>query len=286
MSQLKSALKSQPPHQLNGARILVVDDNHASRLVAKAILEREACLVTLAQNGLTSVHVADQKDFDLILMDIQMPDISGVEAARRIKKKSHRNAKTPIIALTAYSDSDIQIQARDAGIVETLTKPLRVGQMKSALSRVNAKDVPQKIEHKLSDQSEAATSNNIIIPSKGEALNLHIITPLLETASPAMFETLYKRFNGSAQAFLMTIDENMQYALQDDSAALGSLRRAAHALKGAASSVGFVKLSAQAARVQNANQSELIEVCRPLKSLLAEANAALKQKLNSPKADL
>jgi CheY-like chemotaxis protein/HPt (histidine-containing phosphotransfer) domain-containing protein len=281
MTNSAPLIKTKSAHQLSGAQILVVDDNHASRLVAKAILEREGCVVSLANNGLSSVTLATHNSFDLILMDIQMPDISGMEATRRIKTQSKSNAATPIIALTAYSDKEIQDEAHKVGIVETLTKPLRVGQMQSALSR-------------LQGQSESSTTPaaplKLVSPPRLndiETLNISIIKPLAETASPEMLAKLYERFNHSADSFLRTIEESEKGLDKNDANAdaLGELRKAAHALKGAASSVGFAKLSAQAARIQNANINELVTAYMPLRDLVDEANTELATYLARPKAD-
>lgn len=281
MTNSASLIKTKSAHQLSGAQILVVDDNHASRLVAKAILEREGCVVSLANNGLSSVTLATHNSFDLILMDIQMPDISGMEATRRIKTQSKSNAATPIIALTAYSDKEIQNEAHKVGIVETLTKPLRVGQIQSALNRLHG---PRKLISENKPLKLVTTPNLNDV----EILNMSIVKPLAGTAPVEMLAKLYERFNISAKSFLLTIEESARCIDENetDTEALEKLRKAAHALKGAASSVGFAKLSAQAARVQNANINELVMAYMALRDLLSEANTELATYLARPKPAL
>jgi len=204
-----------------------------------------------------------------------------MEATRRIKAHSKQNAATPIIALTAYSDRDIQNDARDVGIIETLTKPLRVGQIQSALNRLHGQSEPI---------SSPPVPLKLVTPpglNDTETLNMSIIKPLAETASPEMFAKLYERFNQSANSFWLTIEESAKDLNQNEANtyALSELRKAAHALKGAASSVGFAKLSAQAARVQNANINELTTTYMALGDLVDEANTELATYLARPKAD-
>ncbi len=83
------------------AHVLVVEDNPVNRKLARAMLERLGCRVTLAENGSEGVALAHQQPYDLIIMDCQMPVLDGFEAARRIRAQGGPSAQAPILAVTA-----------------------------------------------------------------------------------------------------------------------------------------------------------------------------------------
>lgn len=109
---------------LNGIRVLLVDDDSVNRLLAKTILKGFGCKVVLATGGADAIKKSQTAGYDLILLDIMMPDINGVEVARRIRK-GKKNATTRIIAVTAAFMKDDMDGYFDAGIDDYLVKPFR-----------------------------------------------------------------------------------------------------------------------------------------------------------------
>ena len=117
-----------------GRKVLLVEDNEINRLVAREMLRAIGCIVEEATDGIEGVEHAEQKRFDLVLMDISMPRLDGVSAARQIRDGSGPNRRTPIVALTAHTlPEDIQ-QFRDAGFSDVLIKPLSRGQVADVLA--------------------------------------------------------------------------------------------------------------------------------------------------------
>jgi PAS domain S-box-containing protein len=108
---------------LQGLKILVVEDNATNRLVARRILEQLGAKVETAEDGLDGVTTA-ARGFDLILMDVQMPGIDGLEAARRIRNLPGPAALTPIIALTANVLSHQRAAYLAAGMNGVAAKPI------------------------------------------------------------------------------------------------------------------------------------------------------------------
>ena len=108
---------------LQGLKILVVEDNATNRLVARRILEQLGASVETAEDGLDGVTCA-ARGFDLILMDVQMPGIDGLEAARRIRALPGPAATTPIIALTANVMSHQRAAYLAAGMDGVAAKPI------------------------------------------------------------------------------------------------------------------------------------------------------------------
>lgn len=121
--------------QFEHRHILVVDDNAINQKVARLALEKLSCSVVVANNGLEAVECAQSERFDLILMDVRMPKMDGLEATRRIKAMLGPNHQTPIVALTANAFAEDVSSCLRAGMVDHLAKPLNFKQVRKTLLR-------------------------------------------------------------------------------------------------------------------------------------------------------
>ena len=108
---------------INGLRILLVEDNLANQLVAIAYLTRAGHAVEKAGSGVEAIELFYAKDFDLVLMDIQMPSVDGLECARMIRT-GPRKANVPIIALTANALHRDRQKCLEAGMNGYFAKPI------------------------------------------------------------------------------------------------------------------------------------------------------------------
>lgn len=106
---------------LNGIHALVVDDTHDNRIILKVMLENSGAKVTLAENGEEAVNLALKAPFDVILMDIQMVEMDGLEATKKLREAGY---KRPIIALTAHTFREERDRCIEAGCDEHLSKPI------------------------------------------------------------------------------------------------------------------------------------------------------------------
>jgi len=104
-------------------RVLVVEDNPVNLELVAALLESEGCGVILAETADVSLRLAATERPDLIVMDIQLPGISGYEATRRLKADP-ATAGIPVVALTAHAMRGEETRAREAGFDAFLTKPI------------------------------------------------------------------------------------------------------------------------------------------------------------------
>jgi PAS domain S-box-containing protein len=109
---------------LSGLRILLVEDNPTNQMVASRILEQLGAVVHTADDGLAGVEAVRIAPFDLVLMDVQMPGIDGLEASRRIRALPGAAGRTPIIALTANVMAHQQAAYRAAGMDGVAAKPI------------------------------------------------------------------------------------------------------------------------------------------------------------------
>ena len=117
--------------------ILVVDDYSDNRHLLAAWLRAKGFRVVEAEDGKEGVLLANRSHPDLILMDLAMPELDGVEATRQIRQR-HTSARTPIFAITAFGTYDVKQDALAAGCNEVLIKPLDLetllGKIKSVLN--------------------------------------------------------------------------------------------------------------------------------------------------------
>jgi signal transduction histidine kinase/CheY-like chemotaxis protein len=111
-----------------GLRVLVAEDNMINQKVIDALLRRQGWSVTLAVNGVEACRSFLENRFDLVLMDVQMPEMDGLEATRRIRAEEacRSLARTPILALTAHASQTHREQCLAVGMDAVLTKPIKL----------------------------------------------------------------------------------------------------------------------------------------------------------------
>jgi signal transduction histidine kinase/ActR/RegA family two-component response regulator len=123
------------PEQRVDARVLLVEDNPVNQKVAVLQLERLGCTVSLAANGLEAIDAYKRGEFDVILMDCQMPVMDGYEATRMLRTLEMPGRRTPIIALTAHAMKGDRDRCLAAGMDDYLTKPVDRRELARTLSR-------------------------------------------------------------------------------------------------------------------------------------------------------
>jgi len=147
------AIAAKPTAGGSALSVLVAEDNAINQQLITALLKKWGHRVTVVENGMGAVTAAAANDFDIILMDLQMPGMSGIEAAQRIRKLSGRRGATPIIALTAHVLTGIREEVLAAGMQDHVTKPIDPDALAEAIARLVPKssaeapaDIPQKTE--------------------------------------------------------------------------------------------------------------------------------------------
>ena len=123
-------IASQVPPTLAGKRVLIADDCHAQQHILSHWLTRAAMTVTLACNGREVVEYAAREPFDAILLDMQMPQVDGYEAAKQLRQQGYRG---PILALTATTFSGDEQRCLEAGCDGFLAKPVQAAELLGAL---------------------------------------------------------------------------------------------------------------------------------------------------------
>ena len=131
-----------PDAVLDGVRVLVVEDNATNRLIATKLLEQLGASVETAEDGYLGVEAAARGGFDLILMDVQMPGIDGLEAARRIRGLGAATAGVPIVALTANVLAHQRAAYLEAGMDGVVGKPISPTALLTEIARLSGAAAP------------------------------------------------------------------------------------------------------------------------------------------------
>jgi signal transduction histidine kinase/CheY-like chemotaxis protein len=123
-----------------GLDILLAEDNEINRAVIIGVLSKRGHSLIHATNGREALELATTGAFDLILMDVQMPEMDGLEATRRIRQmeKASRRPRTPIVAMTAYAMTGDRAQCLDAGMDDYLSKPIEKADLLGMVQRVSS----------------------------------------------------------------------------------------------------------------------------------------------------
>ena len=142
---------------IRGARILLAEDNEINQQVAREILEQAALVVEIANNGLEAVEMVQKNQYDVILMDIQMPEMGGFEATKEIRNLESDTRNIPIIAMTAHAMAGDREKSIEGGMNDHVTKPIDPDQLFSALVKwiePGEREVPKEFEAKVKEKSE------------------------------------------------------------------------------------------------------------------------------------
>lgn len=122
-------------------KVLVAEDNPLNQKIVMAMLIKMNCLVTIAHNGFEAVRFLNESAFDMVLMDMQMPKMDGLNATRIVKLESKLNRNTPVIALTANATQEHKQACFEVGMEDFLTKPLSMNKLEEIVQRYCEEDV-------------------------------------------------------------------------------------------------------------------------------------------------
>ena len=175
----KTLTKSQPIPELRGARALVVDDDAQTCMSVSKMLrdiEMNADWTTSGKEAVLRAEEAHEqgKEFKVYIIDWLMPDMNGIETVRRIRK--FIDPDTPIIILTAYDWSDVEQEAREAGVTAFVAKPLFMSELRAVLTHTQPEEPSMKLP-----QHTDYTGKKILLVEDNE-LNREIATAILEEA--------------------------------------------------------------------------------------------------------
>ena len=135
---MDNSASSAPPSST--LSILLAEDNPVNQKVALRVLKHLGYQADVVNNGREAIAAIESKSYDLILMDIQMPEMSGLEATEYIREREVASQLAPvaIVAITANASHDDQFTCSDAGMNDYISKPIQIDKLKDILQRYEA----------------------------------------------------------------------------------------------------------------------------------------------------
>jgi signal transduction histidine kinase/DNA-binding response OmpR family regulator len=236
--------EAEPPA---AARVLVVEDNATNRQVALGLLDKLGIRADVAATGVEAIRALEVRDYDLVLMDVQMPEMDGLEATRRIRDPNSavRNQEIPIVAMTADALQGDQKRCLDAGMNDYVTKPISPQALANALDAWlprapggAAAGGAAPGEGKASTATQVFDRDGMLARLMGD-----------ENLAAAVVEGFLEEMPGE-------IETLRRLASEGDAVAA---RRQAHSIKGASANVGGERLRAVALQAEKAGQAGDLE---------------------------
>jgi len=231
----RAALDEPPP---SGARVLVVEDNSVNQLVALGQLQRLGHAGVIAASAAEALDAVAHETFDLILMDVQMPDMNGYEATRRIRQMAPPRNGIPIIAMTAHALSGQREKCIASGMNDYLAKPVSIEQIGAVIRLWASKDSTEP----------SGPSPDVMEQDEPYILDRERVSSFL-----AISRTQEGFLEGLVRIFRQDVPARID-ALRAAAAARDSndLALAAHAMKSSSGSVGAKRMLSMASSLEQA----------------------------------
>ena len=140
------APEATAPSGAEGVRILLAEDNAINALLTRTLLEAEGCIVDTVEDGIYAVEAMKTKAYDLIFMDMRMPQMDGLIATRKIRAMDHASKGLPIVALTANAFDDDRNACFDAGMNDFMTKPVSAEELSEMVAAWTGPEAKAKLE--------------------------------------------------------------------------------------------------------------------------------------------
>ena len=277
-------LVEEPHIAVRPLRILLAEDNLVNQKVAIGLLQNQNHHVQLANNGFEAVAAAISGQFDLILMDMHMPELGGLEAARLIRNLPGRRGKTPIVALTASASPESVQRNMDAGMDGFLPKPIDPMQLYVTLAKMFGEETPASAA-RVSDKLEAAEKPKAppLAPARAPAAPVDAVSPVrapVNRDTPivdvAILDALEERLGvASVKELVPTFAESAaelvsRMKISTGAADAVALAEAAHALKGGASALGLARVVEAADAIEFSAGAGRLELAHGALALLPE----------------
>ena len=278
-----------PPREPIGlrteARILLVEDNEINRLVASELLAGLGLAATMAGSGIVALEIARQRAFDLVLMDIQMPGLYGVETTHRLRQLAEF-ARTPVVALTAHAMLGDRQRFLDAGMDDYLAKPIEETELVRVLGRwLGAPQGQEGTTARGHGREQDKVAPAPAGDSPAGASPFAIPRPPPRTLPGIDVPAALARVNGK-QALLWRLIADFRQRQGNAAARIealaaagdwGAARELAHMLKGASATLGMTRVAAAAGALEVGAQLSRVEppALAELAAALAEVATAL-----------
>jgi signal transduction histidine kinase/DNA-binding response OmpR family regulator len=238
--------------------ILLAEDNKINQQFAVALLQKAGHTVKVVGNGIEAVDAVLHGDYDLVLMDVQMPELDGVGATRAIRSMPASKAGIPIIAMTANAMQGAKAHYIASGMDDYIPKPVRPEQLFAKLARFTGKDRPSE-PMRLPSNRDDNTAADVVV------LDLDHLEACQKVLPAPALQDLMVLYLADTDARMAGINK------MASSGNLSAIGRDAHVLVGSAGNIGIVRVSALARLLEGACRDNDLEAAG---RLVDELNAA------------
>lgn len=260
-----------------------MEDNTTNQKVASEILQIMGCEVDIAENGREGVDAVKEKEYELILMDCQMPVMNGFEATseiRRHEEEGHTGTRIPIIALTGNAIQGIQEQCQEAGMDDYLSKPFTITELQEKLGRwidpmaiKEFKSPQEKIEHQRPNTEQIDEDEAAVL----DISKLSMLRELDVEGEPSIVGQVISTYLTDAEPLISILNETFE------TRNLEQLHRTAHSLKSSSANVGAMIVSDLSKNLEmnckNNSLDNTIELINQIKLEFIRAKDALSREL-------
>ncbi len=269
-NSVAALLNENQPKELTGLNILVAEDNQTNRLVISKILGRAGHNCVLVENGQLALDKLEDHKFDLVIMDMQMPVMGGIEAAKLYQFTTPLESRPPIIILTANATTEAKRECEEANVDAYLTKPIVASKLISTINTLcsGACNMVGNSPENLTPSDSAAKSSAENEP----LLDLIVLSSLRDLSSDDSFiYELIAVFIKDGRKLLAEMESAV--ATKDYETYLENI----HALKGSAGSMGAKKLFVHCKQtlLQDSSTQNFIENLKIVNLLLKQTEDAL-----------
>ncbi len=274
----RETFATQPPMARNlPLRILLAEDNAVNQKLALLLLEPMGYRADVVGNGLEAIQALRRQPYDVVLMDVQMPEMDGLEASRRICQLWPREQRPRIIAMTANAMQEDRETALAAGMDDYVSKPIRSEELITALSQ--CRPLGTGADTAPPSRAPEATAPSMP-PTETEEAALDVaalnrLRAMLSKAPPGALANLIDTFLSNAPQLLHEMNQAAQRGQADD------LRRAAHTLKSNAANFGAIPLSNLCRALEAIGKSGTVEGAAPLIARIADEYQRVKDALKA-----
>lgn len=218
---------------LPALHVLLVEDIELNVIVARSLLEKLGSSVEVAMTGAQALDMFDPDEFDLVLLDIQLPDMTGLDVARDLRQRFEHHRMPPLVALTANVLKDKK-EYLSAGMDGVLSKPLAVPALTEMIKKFWDHPAGSEPEEPLLEKE-----NQQLL------LDLPMLEQYMELVGPSLIQQSVDLFEQMMPGYLAVLDSNMMARDQK------GITEEGHKIKGAASSVGLQHLQQLAKQIQS-----------------------------------
>jgi len=233
-------------------RVLVAEDNVTNQMVIAKILERAGHEVTLVGDGEKALDALKSRSFDITLMDLHMPVMSGVEAAKLYRFTERRSPRMPIVALTADATPEARAECAEAGMEACLTKPIDTRKLFELLEELLPGNHASEPEKPAKDADPEGGKGHAAAPgSEAGALDPQMLRQLEDLSGKDFVVRLVWTFLKGSKERLKELERGVP------AGDVEAVRQAAHALKGNAGQIGALALMRACERFSGIGAPEL-----------------------------